>query len=475
MRNPDTTVTPRRTGLVLAMLCAADFLVVLDGLIVAVALPVMQRDLGIAPGSLQWVVNAYVLCFGGFLLLGGRLGDLYGRRRVLLAGLMLFAMGAVLAGLAPNPAVLIAGRALQGLGAALMAPAALALLVAAFPAGAARNRALGLWSAAGSIGIPAGALLGGLFTTAFGWRWVLLVNVPVAVLAAVGTRVFVAESTDADAPRRLDLPGAGLVTAGLSLLVFAIVQAEHAEDAAGLAAQVLIPGVAAVALLAGFLAVEHRTAQPLIPLSALRGPGLTAANLTAAVLPVGLGAVLFVGTLHLQRVVGLNPLHTGLAYLALAAPVITASPMASRLITRCGRRPTAVAGLLLQAAGLVLLAGVPEAGEAWAVLPGFLAVGVGAPLAFVPTTAAAMGTGSAQPGLASGVFNTAQQAGNAVALAAIATLATACTASELAAGAAAPAALTTGHRAGFLLAAVLVLAGTATALRLPPRDTPGRR
>jgi MFS family permease len=272
----------------LAVLSVANSLVVLDGLIVAVALPAIQDALGFGPADLQWVVNAYVLCFGGGLLVGGRLGDLVGRRRVAVAGLLVFAAGSLLAGLAPSAGWLVAGRALQGTGAAVMDPALLALLITTFPERAERNRALGAWSAAGSLGIPAGALLGGLLTSALGWRWVLLATAPVALLAA-------------------------------------------------------------------FVVVERRSPAPLVPSSIFRVPGLVAADLAAATLPVGLGALLFVGTLHLQQVLGYTALRTGLAYLALSLPVVAASPAAACLVTRLGRRSVAVAGLLLQAAGLLLL------------------------------------------------------------------------------------------------------------------------
>ena len=456
--------------MVIAVLCAADFLAVVDGLVVAVALPSMQRDLGIGPAELQWVVNAYVLCFGGFLLLGGRLGDLVGQRRVLGAGLGLFAVGALAAGLAPAPAVLVAGRAGQGLGAALMTPAALALLTGSFPAGPARDRAVGWWSAAGSVGIPAGALAGGLLTATLGWRWVLLVNVPAAAVAALAAVLVLGPQRGRGAWAGLDLPGAALVTAGLALVILAVVRAGQAGPA-----HALVPAAAGLALLAAFGLVEARARHPLVPPELRRAPGLVPASLVGAALPVGLGALLFLATLYLQRVLGFGPLQTGLAYLTLAVPVVAASPAASWLVARHGRRPVAVAGLLLQAAGLALLARVQAGGGfATGVLPGFVAVGLGAPLAFVPATAAAMEL-RAPVGLASGLFTTAQQLGNALALAAIATTAAARTQAMLAGGAGPGPALAAGHRAGFLLAAVIALAAVPPALALAeqragPRD-----
>lgn len=464
----------RSAGPLLAALCAADFLVVMDGLIVAVALPTIQRDLDVSTASLQWLINAYVLCFAGFLILGGRLGDLYGRRRVLLVGLGLFAAGALTAGLAPVTAVLVAGRAVQGLGAALMAPTALALLVANFAKAPARTRALGWWSAAGSIGIPAGALLGGVLTATWGWRWVLLINVPAAVLAAVGTRLAVPESRNPTGRQRLDVAGAVLVTTGLALLIFAIVQTEQLTEEPGTVWSVLTSLGAGMMLLAAFAAVERRTSDPLVPAGILRTSGLLPANLAGATLPVGLGAVLFLATLYLQRVLGYTPLATGLAYLAVALPVITASPAASWLTTRLGRRPVAVFGLLLQTAGLLLLASAPTDGAFLTdVLPGFVLVGAGAPIAFVPATAAAMAVRT-DSGLASGIFNTAQQVGNALALATLATAAAVSTGVLLDRGVSHDTALTGGYQTGFLVAAALTTAGAFAALKLP-RGTAGER
>jgi MFS family permease len=367
--------------------------------VVAVALPAMQQALAISAASLQWVITAYALCFGGFLLLSGRLGDLYGRRRVLVVGLLLFAAGSLLAGLAWMPLVLFGGRALQGLGAAAMTPTALSLLTVAFTDPAARARAFGVWSAVNSAGIPAGALLGGVLTATAGWRWVLLVNVPAA-----------------------------------------------------------------------FVVLERRTPAPLVPFDQLRAPGLLSVNLVGLVLPVGLGTGLFLGTLYLQLVVGLTPLYTGLAYLALALPCIIASPLASRLTLRLGRRATATAGLLLQAAGLLLLARVTATtGNLANVLPGFVLIGLGAPTAFVPTTATAMDSPNGDTGLASGLFNTSQQLGNALALAAIATLAATWTPHPASASASHPA---VGNAAGFLLAAGITLAALIPAVRLSMATAP---
>lgn len=412
----------------------------LVGLVVAVALPAIQDDLGLDEAHLQWVITAYVLVFGCFLLLGGRLADLYGRRRVMVAGFAVFAVGSLLAGLAPTAAVLLVGRAGQGLGAAAMAPAALALLAAAFPQGRERDTALGIWSA-------------------------------VAALVALGV---VDESRDVTAPRRLDLPGAATVTAGLALLILAITSVEQlAVHDPATPARVALPLAASLGLLAAFVVVERRRERhdraPLVRLSILRDPGLAAANLTAATLPVGLGAVLFLGTLHLQTVLGYTALRTGLAYLAVSLPVVAASPVAPRLIARLGRRPVAVAGLLLQAAGLLLLLGASPGGSFWLdVLPGFALVGVGAPVAAVPVIAAAVDGVDEESGLASGLVNAAQQVGNALALALLATVAATVTDALAGSTGVGPDELVIGFRAGFVAAAGLCALGALTALRLPP-------
>ena len=361
-----------RLRLVLAVLCAADFLVVLDGLVVAVALPAMQQ----APGHFGRISAMGDHCLRAvlrrILLLAGRIGDLYGRRRVLVVGLMLFAAGSLLAGLAWTPLTLFGGRALQGLGAAAMTPTALALLTVAFTDPAARARAFGVWSAVSSAGIPAGALLGGVLTATAGWRWVLLVNVPAALVAAAVTRAVVDESAAAERPPGLDWVGAVLVTAGLAAVIAGFTQAEHAHTAGALLGRVVTPVVLGLMLLSAFVVVERRTSAPLVPLDQLRAPGLLSVNLVGLVLPVGLGTGLFLGTLYLQLVVGLTPLYTGLAYLALALPCIIASPLASRLTLRLGRRATATAGLLLQAAGLLLLARVTATTGNLANVPGAL-------------------------------------------------------------------------------------------------------
>jgi MFS family permease len=302
-------------------------------------------------------------------------------------------------------------------------------------------------------------------TATAGWRWVFLVNVLTAVIGAIATRDVVAESAANGPPRRLDWGGAVLITSGLSLVIAGISQAEHANTLPAAAGRVVAPLVLGAMLVAAFVVVERRASAPLVPLEQLRAPGQLLANLVGLVLPVGLGAALFLATLYLQRVQDLGPMATGTVYLALAVPCIAASPLASRLAGRLSRRLTALTGLLLQVAGLVLLAAVSAGGGLAMVIGGFILIGFGAPTAFVPITATAMDSPGSDPGLASGIFNTSQQLGNALALAAIATMAAGWTARQSDTGAAA---LTAGYSAGFLLAAVIVAAGLAPALRLDP-------
>jgi MFS family permease len=448
----------------LGALSGADFLVVFDGLVVSVALPSIQQELGFSDADLQWVVNAYLLTFGGLLLLGGRVADLVGRRLMLVTGLGIFGAGALAGGVAPSTGALVAARGAQGIGAALAVPAALALLAATFTEGRERTRALGVWSAIGSLAVPAGAVLGGVITASLGWRWVLLVSAPAAVVAAGAALASLAESRDENAPRRFDALGGLSATAGLTLLIFAIVQTERFPV---LSAGVALPLTGAALLAVGFVRVERRASAPLVPPGAFDAPGLRQANLAAATLPVGLGALLFVGTLYLQRVVGLDAFETGLTYLGLSLPIVVGGPLGSRLVARLGLRATAVGGLLVQAAGVASLAAISPASGFAGVLPAFVVVGLAAPVAFVPVTTAAVERAGERTGLAAGLFNTSQQIGNALVLAVLATTAATYTATVLEQGLALDRALTDGYRVAFLVAAGVLVVGALFASRLP--------
>jgi MFS family permease len=461
----------------LVALAVTDFLVMLDGLLVTVILPAVREEFGFTQAQLGWVVTAYVLVFAGCMLLAGRIADLYGRRLLLLIGYALFGIGALVAGLATDAATLVAARAVQGLGAAAMTPAGLSLLTVSFPAGPARNRALGVWAAAGSIGIPAGALLGGLIAGTWGWRWVMLVNVPAAALGAALALWSLSESRMPQAQRRLDLPGAITVTAGLAFMILALTQLEPLirDPAAvlfGSSAGFFLPLAAAVGLLVAFAVVETRAEHPLVSVGMLRRPGILRANLAAAGLPVGLGAMMFIATQYLQEVRGLTTWETGLSYLALAVPVTAFSPVAPRLVSLMGRRYTAALGFAMQATGLlVFLIVTPESSLLLTVLPAFFVTGAGAPIAYIPVTGAAVEDVGEDAGLASGLFNTVQQVANTLALAVMA-VAVAVGSSSGADRAVATAVTTTGIRYGFTVSAVLALGAAVASLFLRPEAQP---
>jgi len=441
----------------LALLAAADFLLLVDGLAVSVALPSIQRDLGFSQGSLQWVVNAYVLVFGGFVLLGGRAADLVGRRRVYVAGLLVFSVASVLAGASTSPWMMVAARAGQGLGGALSYASALALLTATFEEGPVRSRALGVWSAAGSAAIGVGALLGGFVTAALGWEWVFLLSAPAAAAIALLSPVTLSESRDERAERHFDVMGAATITAALCLLIYALVEARS------------VALVALAALLAGtFLLVERHSHAPLIPSGTFRSRHVVAGNAIGAILPAGLGASLFLGTLYLQNVLALDPLEAGAAYVPLSITTIVGGPIASRALQRFPARSVATAALGAQTLGLLLLAQMtPHSPYATSVLPGFLLVGLGASAAYVPVTALAMTKVGEKAGLASGLFNTSQQVGNGIAVAVFATVAADRTAALDALGHAA--ALTHGLAFAFWVGAAILGVWSIAAVVLIPR------
>jgi EmrB/QacA subfamily drug resistance transporter len=452
---------------VLAVITAAQFLVVIDGLILSVALPSIQKDLRFSDADLQWVVNAFVLAFGGFLLLGGRIGDIVGRRRVLIGGLSIFAAASIVGALAPSAAVLIGARAGQGLGSALCVSSALAVLSATFAEGPDRNRALGIQAVIEGPATAAGPLIGGLVTHALGWEWILFGNVLVAGALMLSAILLVPESHDVSAPSGFDLPGALCVAVGLSALVFGITQIEGAGFVAGRA---IAPVVAGSALLGAFVMIERRSSSPLVPPEIFHSVQMRGANITAATITAGYGAVLFIGTLYLQRILKFDAFETGMAFLPLSICTVLTGPLVSRCVDRLGPRPVAAAGALLQAAGLVTLARLPVSGAYLTdVLPGFVLVGVGAVAAYIPITVAAMARVGTSSGVASGIFNTAQHVGNAITLALLATSAAARTGAAAAEGAARSVSLTAGYRVAFLVSAGVLSAGAVLALLLLER------
>ena len=390
---------------VLVLICIAQFMVILDATIVNVALPSIQKDLDLSEGNLQWIVNAYTLVFGGFLLLGGRAGDLLGRKRLFLIGLVIFTAASLLDGLASSEGMLIGARALQGLGAALVSPAALSIISTTFAEGAERARALGVWAAIAIGGSAVGLVLGGFLTQYLSWPWIFFVNVPVGVVAFVLSLRLIPESRDEHAHRSYDVAGAVTVTGGLMSLVYAIVGAQ--SSGWGSAKTIGFFALAAV-LLAAFVAIETRSQAPLVRLSIFRIRSLLTANVSMFLAASGMFAMFFFNTLYLQRVLGYGPLTAGLAFLPFTAGIMISAGLASQFAPRIGVRPIAAAGLVLTAAGLVLLTQLPVHGSYVAdVLPAILLSALGMGAVFMPLTLiATTGLEDADQGLASGVFNT---------------------------------------------------------------------
>jgi EmrB/QacA subfamily drug resistance transporter len=454
--------------LALALLALAQFVVVLDASIVNVALPSIGRDLDFAQEDLSWVVNGYTLFFGGFLLLGGRMADLIGRRRMFVAGLVLFALASLAGGLATSPGMLIAARAVQGLGAALLSPAALSLVTVMFTEGAERNKAMGVWGAVAGSGGAAGVLLGGVLTEYAGWEWVLYVNVPIGIAAAFLAPRLLPESRTTGA-RTFDVAGAVSVTAGLSLLVYTLVDA---NDAGWTSGQTLGLGAVALAFLAGFVAIELRSKAPLVPFGIFKRRTITGTNVVALLVAMALFSMFFFVSLYMQLVLGYDALEAGLAYLPLAVGIIVSAGIASSLVTKVGFKPVLIAGLVLTAAGLVWFAQVSVGGDYVSdiLFPSLLAA-VGLGFAFVPMTIAAVSGVSAQEaGLASGLINTSQQIGGALGLAILVSIANSKTDDLMrAAGgdqAALPSALTEGFQVAFMVGAVFAVVGAVLAATL---------
>jgi EmrB/QacA subfamily drug resistance transporter len=411
-----------RRWLVLAVTVAAQFMVILDVSVVNVALPSIKEDLHFSQEGLQWVITAYAIFFGGFLLLGGRLADLLGRRRLFMAGLALFTAASLLDGLAWSEGSLIAFRALQGLGAALLSPAALSVLTTTFREGRERNIALGIWGAASGSGGAVGVLLGGALTTALSWSWIFFVNLPVGVAILAVSPWLLHESRAAVAHRHFDVFGATSVTAGLMVLVYAITRASQHGWSNGVTVGLF---AAAAALIVAFVAIEARSVAPLMPLRIFRLRTLAAAN--ATMLTVGAAAFgqFFLLTLYMQEVLRYSALKTGFAFIAITLTLIAVTNIAQKLTTRMGARPVLSAGLVLTAAGGALYAQMPADGQYfWNVFPGLLLSGVGLALTFVPVMIASLtGIEPADAGVASGLINTSRQIGGSIGLAALTTIA----------------------------------------------------
>ncbi len=446
--------------LALILLCSAQFVVVLDASIVNVALPTIGEALNFSEGNLPWVVNAYVLTFGGFLLLGGRLADLLGRRRIFMAGLVLFALASLAGGLATNSGQLIAARAVQGLGAAILSPAALSIVATTFKDGAERNKALGIWGAVAGSGGAAGVLLGGVLTESLGWEWVLWVNVPIGIAAAAITPTLIAETRDESEVRHFDVAGAVTITLGLSALVFALLDAESAGWGS---AQTILTLVASALLLAAFVAIERRSRAPLVPFSIFRLRTITGANVVGLLVGASLFSMFFFISLYMQQVLGYSPIKAGLSYLPLAISIILSAGIASALVTKVGFKPILALGMAFIAIGLIWFSQISTDGTFLADILGpslFAAVGLG--FAFVPVTIAAVsGVEDREQGLASGLINTSQQVGGALGLAILAAIA-----NGIINGSHDPGKLTEGFQAAFLAGAGLAILGLIATLVL---------
>ncbi|MBM3667193.1 MAG: MFS transporter [Actinobacteria bacterium] len=453
----------------LALLCMAQFVVVLDASIVNVALPSIGDGLGFSQENLPWVVNAYVLTFGGFLLLGGRMADLLGRRRVFFAGLVVVAVASLAAGFATTEGQLIAARAAQGLGAAIISPSALSIVTTLFTDGAERNKALGAWGAVAGSGGAAGVLLGGILTDGLGWEWVLWVNVPVAVIAAILTPRLIPESRAEGRERNFDAAGAFTVTAGLTVLVYALVDATEAGW--GSAQTLGLIGLS-LALFAAFVAIELRSSAPLVPFSIFRLRTLTGANVVGLLVGASLFSMFFFISLYMQQVLGYSAIKAGLSYLPLSVAIILAAGAGSQLVTRIGFKPVLAAGLALIALGLAWFSQISVGGGFTSdILGPSLLAAVGLGFSFVTTTIAAVsGVAERESGLASGLINTSQQIGGAIGLAVLSTIATSTTDDLLAESggdpAAIPNALTEGFQAAFLGGAAIAALGLALTLVL---------
>ncbi len=449
-----------RKSFALALLCVAQFVDVLDVNVVIVALPSIQRDLGFSDEDLQWVVSAYVLLFAGFLLLAGRVADLFGRRRMFTVGLGLFAAASLVCGLAGSPVVLLAARAVQGLAAAITAPAALSIITTTFPEGSERDRAIGIWTAVAAGGGAAGLVLGGLITDGFGWEWVFFVNVPIGMLGVALAPVLLPESRDRT-PRRLDLAGAATATAGLVLLVYGFTRI---EDSGFSSVTLTVLGLA-LASLAAFVLIEGRVKEPLVPLHVFRSRNLVGACLVAFTLTATTSSIGVLATIYLQNVLGYSAAASGIAGLPLSVCVIMGAALGSRLISGIGARPTMATGLIMLAASTMILFGISARSGLALVLVNAALSGLGLGCASVASTAT--GTAAASPdkqGLASGLINTFAQVGTALGLATLIALAAART--DTLAGGSSPSAteVVEGFRWAFYAGAGIATSGCLVAL-----------
>ncbi|MEN0015486.1 MAG: MFS transporter [Solirubrobacteraceae bacterium] len=453
---PSASSAAQRKGLILALLASTQFVIVLDASIVNVALPSVMRDLDFTQESVTWVLNAYALVFGGFLLLGGRLADHLGRRRMFMTGAAIFGLASLAGGLAQSSAWLVIARGFQGFGGAIIGPAALSMVTTTFEEGAERNKALGVWGAVAGMGGAAGVLLGGILTQSLGWQAVLLVNVPVlSVIWVLAPRILPESRAETDEPRTFDVPGAVAITAGIGILIYALVNAPSAGWGSGQTLGLL--ALAAVTI-GAFVAIEQRQSAPLVPLSIFKLGTLRGANVVGLLVGASLFSMFLFITFYLQNVLHHDALRTGLEYLPLALTIIVSAGVASALVSTLGFKPVLMTGMLLITAGLLWFSRVSVDGT-WLkdILGPSLLAAAGLGFSFVPVTIAAVaGTKPHEAGLASGLINTSQQVGGALGVSVLIAVAS----GTLPTGAApTPADLTSRYQHAFLAGAAIALAG----------------
>jgi EmrB/QacA subfamily drug resistance transporter len=465
MRSVSKSVSPNRWA-TLVVVCLAQFMVILDATIVNVALPSIQRGLHFSQADLQWVINSYTLMFGGFLLLGGRAADFFGRRRLFLAGVVVFSAASLLNGLATSSEMLIIGRGLQGLGGALVSPAALSIITTTFDEGPDRNKALGVWSAIAAGGAAVGLLMGGILTDLLSWEWCFFVNVPVGFIAVLAALHYVPNTLAEHRPDSVDIAGAVSVTSGLVVLVYAIVKAQ--EWGFGSGRTLGLAAVSAV-LLATFIAIERRSKAPLVRLGIFRKRSLTGANVVMTLVSAGMFSMFFFATLYVQEILGFSPLKAGLSFLPVTAGIIIGAAIAQQGIKRIGARLQTVVGISVAAVGMFMLTGMsPDGSYAGDVLPGLIPIALGMGMTFVPIMLmATTGVHGDDQGLASGLLNTAQQVGGALGLAALSTVAFNHAAGQ---GGDRAGALVSGYTTAFTVSGFLLAAGAALILLLIRRD-----
>jgi len=460
-----SSLATRRGKAVLALLCSVAFLDFVDASIVNVALPSIRTDLGFSEQSLQWVPSAYLLTYGGFMLLGGRAADLLGRRRILVSGTAVIAISSLLGGLAQSSGLLIGARLVQGIGAAMMLPAALSILTTTFKEGPERHKALGVWGGVGGLASAAGVLFGGLLTEGAGWRWVMFVNPLAALFVLAGVFALLRSDQPRRAPlANFDVLGSLLATSGLLLLVYSLVEA----PAQGWGAMRTIGGlVAAASLLATFVFNEQRHRNPLLPLSIFRVRGLAVADVTQLIAFAGFLSLFFLLTLYMQNVLGYSPIQTGAAYLPLCFGVGISAGISSQLLSSLGTRPVIVAGCLIAAAGVYWLSRIPVDGSFLTdLLPGMMVMSMGLGAVFVGvTTAANAGVPGDKAGLAAALLNTCQQIGGALGLAVFSVISTSRTTDLLGSGTPPPEALTSGFQRALLCSSITLVAAAVLALR----------